>query len=77
MTSPSAPLTQRLLNIPPGLGLVEEAPLPTDQVQSLHQVGAAEVLVDSPVAAPGAGEGQEGQQGQRPDPQSHGRQVEA
>lgn len=70
---PHSRLTLWVLHLSAGLGRVEETTLPTYQVQRLHQVGAAQVLVDE---GPGRGrcpEGQQGQQGQEAHPQGHGR----
>lgn len=71
-TSPPAPLTLQALQLPARLGRVEEAALPAHQVQRLHQVGAAQVLVDEGRGRRGRPEAQQGQQGQEARPQGHG-----
>lgn len=66
-----AELTLWVLHATPGLGCVEEATLPTDQVECLHKVGTTKVLVDKSLGRLGLPEDQQGQQGQKAHPQGH------
>lgn len=68
-----AGLTLRVLSLPASLGCVEEATFPAYQVQSLHQVGATQVLVHKGLGRSRRPEGQQSQQGQQAHPQGHGR----
>lgn len=66
-----AELTLWVLHFTAGHGCVEEATLPTHQVESLHQVGTTKVLLDKSLGGVGLPEEEQGQQGQEAHPQGH------